>query len=327
MSDGTLRTLLIGTAVLVTGLGGYAFGFFTGRSGVRAMEAAQDLSVPIEDVRNDRIRRDEMRRAAEEVATRQADAYAADGRFMTLDEVAPAQDELELDGMSDYFGSYWVGIVRHRQGPHGELCAVALNREPVYVGGVILRRAGRVRCSWDLATRLNRWVVRSPVTRVVGGNGGARAAAEQWFESIQVGCRRTAGDEWLRSILRGPPTDYGEMYEAACLALAGRIDQARSRLEAFSEARRSVAVNVLLSTATPIHRAEDYQSSVPVMELVLEFQPYNTYVKYQVGLGHMRLGNQEAGGALLREVLAQNLPRAWREHATELLEELDAEDP
>jgi hypothetical protein len=158
MSERALRILLVAMAALMAGIGGYVFGFASGRSAERTLEAAQDLIVPAEDVRRERIRRDGIRSMTQQVAGLQSRSHDEGAGLVTLDSLPLQTDGYVLEETTDYWRSYSVVVVRDMRSPHGEVCAVSLNREPAYAAGILLRRAGRVRCSWDLATRVNLWL-------------------------------------------------------------------------------------------------------------------------------------------------------------------------
>ena len=156
--------LLAGAAVCVALGIGFAAGRATGVSGPRVGEAASDLLVPAADGLRTRDRREAIRAETAALRDRQQEAYAVDSVFTPLDIQRGEHVFVVEDRVDDFFrynygkdDTSWMAVVRHRDSPIGEVCAVSLNREPAYLGGVPLPRAGQVRCSWDLATRLNRW--------------------------------------------------------------------------------------------------------------------------------------------------------------------------
>ena len=153
MSEAGLRTLLIGLTVVTAAVGGYVFGVGSGRSAERTIEAAQDLVIPVDDMRRDRIRRDAMRELAGEIAEFQAAFHRANGRYARGDSLGVSTHGYYVEWQNG--GGFVISIMQEK-GPYGEACAVAVGREPAYAAGIPLRRAGRVRCSWDLATRINR---------------------------------------------------------------------------------------------------------------------------------------------------------------------------
>lgn len=166
MSERNLRIVLVAITLVVGSVGGYLFGFATARSAERSLEAVHDLLVPVDDLRRERVRRDGIRGLTATVADLQSDFFEANERYASLDSIPVATEGyvLEVHPHPGWYGYrlgndiYWSVVVRHLESPHGEVCAVALDREPVYTAGILLKREGRVRCSWDLATRLNRWL-------------------------------------------------------------------------------------------------------------------------------------------------------------------------
>ena len=57
---------------------------------------------------------------------------------------------------ADPAGESWLAQVRFADAAEPDVsCAVSVGRVPSYVGGIVLRRSGEVRCSHDLATRVD----------------------------------------------------------------------------------------------------------------------------------------------------------------------------
>jgi len=161
---GRRALVAVGVAVLISLGVGYGAGRASGLSGARVGEAASDALVPVSDGMRTRSRRESIRSETRALATRQLEAYARDSVFTDLGIERGDHLFVVEDRVDDFFrynhgrhDTAWMAVVRHRDSPIGEVCAVALNREPAYLGGIPLRREGRVRCSWDLATRINRW--------------------------------------------------------------------------------------------------------------------------------------------------------------------------
>lgn len=166
MTDRTRNIVVIATVVGIAAFGGYYFGFTAGRSAFRSVEAAEDLLVPLDDARRTRIRREGIRRMLERLAEAQTAAHAASQQYLPLADLAGDTVGYMVDAYTTQFcppsmgGCHpdytWMAVARQTWSPIGEVCAVALNIEPAYVGGVPLERQGKIRCSWDLATRINR---------------------------------------------------------------------------------------------------------------------------------------------------------------------------
>jgi hypothetical protein len=159
--------LIVTAAIIGAAAGGYYFGAMPSRNAMRSVEAAQDLLVPVDDMRRTRIRREAIRRTLVEIVVQQESAFAGSKRYLDRDSLSYDHDAFVLEAYETTYCSYrpddrclmeghWLAVARHAASPIGEICAVALNVEPAYIGGIRLKRQGRIRCSWDLATRLNR---------------------------------------------------------------------------------------------------------------------------------------------------------------------------
>jgi hypothetical protein len=166
MSDRGVRIAIVAASLIGGAIGGYYFGFAAGRSAARTVEAAQDLLVPVDDMRRDRVRRESTRGLLWAISRAQAAAFAASEAFLPLEGFTFDRDAFIVEVHADTSCRWvldhclqdqrWMAVAHHVDAPHGEACAVALNVEPAHAAGIPLKREGRVRCSWDLATRLNR---------------------------------------------------------------------------------------------------------------------------------------------------------------------------
>jgi hypothetical protein len=161
------RLLVLAASLIGGAVTSYYFGFDSVRNATRTMEAGQDVLAPVDDVRRTRIRRESIRTMLAEVATEQATRHAATLSFPTLTNIAFDREKYVLEtyastvcprphGAGCLREEAWMAVARHKTSPMGEVCAVALNVEPAYVSGIVLKREGRIRCSWDVATRINR---------------------------------------------------------------------------------------------------------------------------------------------------------------------------
>jgi hypothetical protein len=165
MTEQRKRLLIAAAVVLGAAGGGYYAGAASARSAVRSIETAQDLLVPADDMRRTRVRREAIREMLKGLARSQEEALVNRGAYLTAQELAFDRGAFILESGENDRCSWrpdgcatvvrWMGVGRHVASPIGEVCAVALNVEPAYLSGIPLRRMGRVRCSWDLATKLN----------------------------------------------------------------------------------------------------------------------------------------------------------------------------
>jgi hypothetical protein len=162
-----LIILVVATAIIGAAVGGYYLGAMPARSAARSLEAAQDMLVPVDDMRRTRVRREAIRATLAQIVSQQESAFAGSKRYLPRDSLSYDHDAFVLEAYETTYCPYrpddrclleghWFAIARHAGSPAGEICAVSLNKEPAYLAGIRLKRQGRIRCNWDLATRLNR---------------------------------------------------------------------------------------------------------------------------------------------------------------------------
>ena len=111
----------------------------------------------------------------------------------------------------------------------------------------------------------------------------------QWFAATKPYCNPVEVD--VRERYSPPPnTSEGAGYAAACFALAGKIERARSIIEGMVPSDRGAAASVLFEVAHPVADAGDDRASGPMMELVLEYWPNNYMALYHAGMSEYSLG-------------------------------------
>jgi hypothetical protein len=122
-----------------------------------------------------------------------------------------------------------------------------------------------------------------------------------------------------------PPAGMqGAGYGAACYALAGRIDQARSLITALPAGQRGQASAIVFDIGHPVADAGDDRSAGPIMELVLEFWPENYMALYHAGMSEYVLGQPDLAATHLRRFLElYSSNDGWRSNAIEVLGRLD----
>jgi hypothetical protein len=132
---------------------------------------------------------------------------------------------------------------------------------------------------------------------------------------VDVGMRR-----------RPPPAGYeGSAYQAACYALAGKIDVARQVILALPAGERAGAAGLFLSIADPVADAGDDRAAGPMMRLVLEFAPDSYIALYHAGMSEYALGDRRSAELHLRHFLRVYATEdGFRARATEVLAEMDA---
>ena len=168
VSEKTRWVAIVAASFVGVGLGAYYLGFAQSRSASRSLEAAEDLLVPVDDLRRTRVRREGIRDKLERLMERQTAGHVPLTPYLPLDSMAADTVGYIVEVVETGFcpqttggctpDYQWMAIARDRESAIGERCAVALNREPTYLAGIPLKREGRVRCSWDLATRINRFL-------------------------------------------------------------------------------------------------------------------------------------------------------------------------
>lgn len=147
----------------------------------------------------------------------------------------------------------------------------------------------------------------------------AAQAAAAWFSSIRGYCNTVDVDTRLRW-QPAPETDDGAMHEAACLALAGRIDRARSVIQALPEGRRYQAAGIVFNAGHPAADAGDELAAGPLMELVVEFWPNHYMALYHAGAAAYERGDVERSDRYLRAFLEEyQIEDGWRRNAEAML--------
>ena len=113
--------------------------------------------------------------------------------------------------------------------------------------------------------------------------------AQRWFASMKPYCNPVEVDVRER-YTPAPNTADGAGYAAACFALAGKIDRAKSIIESMPAGDRGAAANILFEVAHPVADAGDDRASGPMMELVLDYWPNNYMALYHAGMSEYSLG-------------------------------------
>lgn len=152
---------------------------------------------------------------------------------------------------------------------------------------------------------------------VTSGSTGA-----EWFASSKPYCNPVEVEMRLSEV-PPPQTSEGAAYSAACLALAGQIDRARSILRSLPAKDRAMAASVVFTIGRPVADSGDDKSAGPYMRLVLEFAPDNAMALYYAGTSEFSMGEYGAAKEHLQHFV--NLYQAddtSRMNAVELLSRL-----
>jgi hypothetical protein len=156
---------------------------------------------------------------------------------------------------------------------------------------------------------------------VVSGFGGSEAA--RWFAGVRAHCN--ALEVGLQMQASPPPDGWeGAGYAASCHAIAGQIDRAREIIGAVPERDRANAAGVLFEVGHPIADAGDDRSAGPIMQLVVELQPWNYMALYHAGMSWYAIGEDALARKHLDEFMRQyKAEDGWRANARTVLGRLD----
>lgn len=156
-----------------------------------------------------------------------------------------------------------------------------------------------------------------PVAAFGGGAG-------EWFTRVKPFCN--AVEVEVRQQQLPPPSGVeGAGYSAACYALAGKIERARTVIDALAAGERAQAANIVFNIGHPVADAGDDQSAGPIMRLVVSYQPDNYMALYHAGMSEYILGQMDFARTHLRKFLdLYHDPDGYRNNAVEVLKRLDA---
>jgi len=130
----------------------------------------------------------------------------------------------------------------------------------------------------------------------------------------------------VTTTIKNPNMTEGQ--RAVCLAIAGRIDDARARLTAMWGEQRMQAINAVFTIAHPIADAGDDRSAGPIMELVVEFWPDNYMAVFHAGMAEYALGEDVRAQAQLQRFLTMYANQdVWRQRAQSALVGISAKTP
>jgi hypothetical protein len=148
--------------------------------------------------------------------------------------------------------------------------------------------------------------------------------ASQWFRRVKPYCNPVEVAVVAR---RDPPpaTLGGSGYHAACLGLAGRLDEARKVIDRLSPKRRERAAEIVFEAAHPVADAGDDRSAGPMMELVVDYLPTHYMALYHAGMAEYMLGQHALARRNLQAFLEIYKPAdGWRSNALDVIKRIDA---
>jgi hypothetical protein len=130
----------------------------------RAREAVSDAVLPATSSLTTREYGELARLELERYVRIQQRFFREQERYQSFAEAPADQGGFVMRYYDHVDGKSWFATLRHED--HGAIwCAVAVERVPVYVEGIVLKQSGQVRCSRDLATRVNALIRRVLPTR------------------------------------------------------------------------------------------------------------------------------------------------------------------
>lgn len=143
--------------------------------------------------------------------------------------------------------------------------------------------------------------------------------AQAWFEQVRHHCNPV---EVQSGLDRQPPpaTPEGSMYEAACWALAGRIDRASAVIDLLPPGRRYQAAGVVFEAGHPAADAGGEVAAGPLMELVVRYWPGHAMALYHAGAARFESGSYQGAEVYLERFLeAYPAEDGWRASARSML--------
>ena len=152
-----------------------------------------------------------------------------------------------------------------------------------------------------------------------------RGDAVSWFHSMKSYCNPVEVATRL-NWSPAPRSADGMAYEAACFALAGRIDSARDLILQLPEDQQWHAAGVVFNVGHPVADAGDDLAAGPLMELVVEFWPNHYMALYHAGAARYALGDHGyAHGYLTRFLEHYDPDDGWRRSALGMIAEIEAQ--
>ena len=146
--------------------------------------------------------------------------------------------------------------------------------------------------------------------------------AAAWFGEVRQYCNAVEVDTRLR-LRPAPPTPEGDMYEAACYALAGRTYRAREVIRGLPEGQRHLAAGVVFEAGHPAADAGDDVAAGPLMEVVVEFWPNHYMALYHAGAARYELGDYALAKSYLERFMTEYATEdGWRTSARQMLESI-----
>lgn len=147
--------------------------------------------------------------------------------------------------------------------------------------------------------------------------------AAGWFRRAKPYCNTVEVGTLEQRFGRPPATPEGAGYHAACLALAGRVDDARRLIDELPETSTRLAVSIVFGVGHPVADAGDDRSAGPIMELVVDYLPDHYMALYHAGMAEYMLGQRDLARHNLDAFLKHYHENdGWRSNAIDVLRRL-----
>ena len=133
-------------------------------------------------------------------------------------------------------------------------------------------------------------------------SGPAPLDGTSWLDAAKPYCNAVEVAGYLRA--HPFPADFdGSAHGAACLALAGHMEEARAVITGLPSEDRWRAAGVVFNAGHPAADAGDDVAAGPLMELVVDFWPNHYMALYHAGAARYQRGDREVARAYLEEFL------------------------
>ena len=144
----------------------------------------------------------------------------------------------------------------------------------------------------------------------------------QWFQNIKPHCNSLEVITTLNNT-PAPKTPEGIGYTAACYALAGKIEMADKLIQPLPKTQQEQAISIVFKIGHPVADAGDDESAVPIMNLVVKYQPNNYMALYHAGMSAYILGDFNLSEEYLQSFLKiYQRDDGWRKNALTILQRI-----
>jgi len=150
----------------------------------------------------------------------------------------------------------------------------------------------------------------------------APANGAEWLQAVRQQCTPDEVTATLRA-QPAPATEEGAMHEAACLALAGQVDEARRVIEGLPQDLRFHAAGVVFNAGHPAADAGNELAAGPLMEVVVDYWPNHYMALYHAGASSFERGDyRKARGYLDRFLVEYTAQDGWTSSARSMLDQM-----